>query len=103
MNLLSCFKTADGNLNIPQEIGEHYMQFGCLLLNDTSGAVTKNIASRGDAARVNHEILCQWLQGRGKMPVQWLTLIKTLKDIEMNVLASDIEAHLRLNVMTDQS
>ena len=96
--LLSCFKTASGNLNIPQEIGQNYLQFGYLLLDDTSGAVTNGIAAEGahDSTRINHEILRLWVQGKGKKPVQWSTLIETLKDIDMSVLATDIEKQLKL-------
>ena len=76
------------------------MQFGFLLLNDTSGAVTQSIAAKGDSTRINHDILCLWLQGKGRQPVQWSTLIETLKDIDMSVLANDIEKHLELNILS---
>ena len=45
-----------------------------------------------DAERINEEILEKWLVGKGKQPVTWATLVEVLRDIELSVLADDIEA-----------
>ena len=45
-----------------------------------------------DAERINMEILEEWLVGRGKQPVTWATLVEVLRDIELSILADDIEA-----------
>ena len=47
---------------------------------------------RGDAERINEEILREWTSQKGKQPVSWETLIEVLQDIELSVLASEIEA-----------
>ena len=38
------------------------------------------------------EVLQQWITGRGKQPVTWMTLTEVLRDIELPVLAGEIEA-----------
>ena len=38
------------------------------------------------------EVLRQWINGRGKQPVIWKTLIEVLHDIELSTLAREIEA-----------
>ena len=43
-----------------------------------------------DAAKINYEILQQWIQGKGRQPVQWSTLIDVLKKIQLSVLAKKI-------------
>ena len=45
-----------------------------------------------NAEKVNVTILEEWIAGRGKNPVSWKTLIKTLRNTGLNVLAGEIEA-----------
>ena len=46
---------------------------------------------RDDAEQINMEVLQQWINGRGKQPVTWKTLIEVLRDIELSSLAREIE------------
>ena len=80
-------------INIPQEIGTHYSQFGIFLLNDPNGTITRNIEHkhREHAAKINIEILQEWATERGKHPVNWNTLTEVLRDIELGALATEIE------------
>ena len=75
------------------QIGTHYKKLGILLLNDTTGTVTQAIINQyhRNASEINMEILQRWIQGRGKLPVEWATLIEVLKDIELTELAREIE------------
>ncbi len=79
--------------NIFKEIGTRYSDFGTLLLEDNTGAVIQGLETRcgNDSVRINREILSGWLQGEGKKPVTWATLIGVLRDINMDTLAEDIE------------
>ena len=88
------FKTSSGStVNIVQEIGTNYFALGPLLLKDDTGAVTEAIISKHqrDADAINQEILKKWLQGKGKRPVNWSTLIDVLKDMELSELAEMIQ------------
>jgi len=48
----------------------------------------------GDSVAITVEILRQWLLGKGRMPVTWLTLVQCLRDTGLNVLADDIKGAL---------
>ena len=88
------FQGKEGIINIPQEIGISYHDFGILLLGDRSGARIDAIAHKhkDDAERINKEILKQWIAGGGKRPVTWNTLIETLYNTELSTLAKEIES-----------
>ena len=51
---------------------------------------------RGDSVAAVKEILQLWLQGQG-MEVTWENLISTLRDIDLNLLASEIETYVQTN------
>ena len=88
------FRGRERRINIPQEISTKYFQFGILLLEDANGARVSNIEHkhRGDVEQINMEILREWVNGRGRLPVSWATLTEVLRDVELCKLASDIEA-----------
>lgn len=81
-------------INIIQEIGIKYTNFGILLLKDETGSNVAAITKKhlGSAELINIEILQEWLAGRGKEPVSWRTLIEVLRKAGLGVLADDIEA-----------
>ena len=70
---------------------------GPLLLNDTSGAITTAIARQflNNAFDINFEILTRWIQGAGRAPVTWNTLVEVLKSIALAELAREINDSLR--------
>ena len=79
-------------INIPQEIGSNYYQFGLHLLDDPNGTRVRNIEhDYREIEQINTEILREWVTGRGKKPMSWQTLIQVLRDIELGTLASEIE------------
>ena len=88
------FRGRERRINIPQEIGIKYHDFGLLLLEDDTGARIQSLAHkhRDDAEQINMEVLRQWITGRGKHPVTWKTLTQVLHDIELGTLAREIEA-----------
>ena len=81
-------------VNIPEQIGTKFSNFGTFLLDDSTGSKVKIIARKNhyDAEEINMEILERWLTGRGKQPVKWATLVEVLQDIELSTLAGEIEA-----------
>ena len=81
---------------IPQQVGTYYSSLGYNLLNDHSGAVTKQIIERylHDGPQIVNEIFYQWRQGQGREPVTWTTLIEVLRKIGLSDLATDIESCL---------
>ena len=93
--LIECirFRGKERRINIPEEIGSKYREFGLFLLEDYNGAKIRALAHKymNDANRINIEILEEWITGRGKHPVTWKTLIEVLHDIELSTLAEKIE------------
>ena len=80
---LLSFPCAERKVNIPVEIGTKYVRFGTLLLEDANGAKVSNMEHKyqRDPEQINTEILREWLNGKGKQPVTWATLIEVLHDI----------------------
>ena len=94
---LILFETRSGSINILEQIGTDYWKLGVLLLEDATGKVTKAIIEQYhyDATNINLEILQRWIQGKGKLPVEWSTLVEVLKNIELVQLANEIEQNLK--------
>ena len=91
------FKTRSGSINVLEQIGTHYWELGVLLLDDTTGEVTQTIIEHHhlDATKINLQIFQKWIQGKGKLPVEWSTLVEVLKDIGLVQLANEIEQNLK--------
>ena len=92
--LLKFICTDGREISIPVEIGVKYFEFGIFLLDDQSGSRVKSMASKYQnvAKQINIEILQEWLEGSGKKPVSWATLVKVLHDIGLSTLADEIAA-----------
>ena len=43
-----------------------------------------------DAEQINLEVLQEWVEGRGKQPVTWDTLVSVLRDTQLTELAIEI-------------
>ena len=76
---------SDRKVNIVERIGVHYLKFGIFLLEDSDGVIVKALEKEHlkNAEDINMAILQRWLQGKGKKPITWSTLINVLQNIEM--------------------
>ncbi len=98
MPKLIAFRNKRGRkIKVLEGIGTNYHEFGILLLEDDTGVRLKAIVHecRENPKAINREIALQWLDGRGKRPVSWNTLLEVLRDIDLETLASDIESALQ--------
>ena len=79
--------------DIVAEIQNDYEILGIQLLNDSDGLSVESMetAQRGDPLRITVVMLQRWLQGKGKLPVTWQTLVECLRDAKLNVVAGYIE------------
>ena len=87
-------------INIAREVGAKYESFGHHLLEGNADRlITHSLLHSGTAATTSQEILGQWLKGNGRRPVNWRTLIETVRaaDHELTELADTIERNLHLN------
>ena len=66
------------------------------LLGDDTRVKVETLAMKHsqDPDRINLEILSNWLQGLGKQPVTWSTLVQVLRDLDLKSVANDIESGL---------
>ena len=90
--LLTFPKRSGGVFNIIEEVTGKYHDLGICLLNDHNSAITTNIEAqyRPDNTRITKEIFKRWLQGTGRRPQSWSTLIAILREIEFTTLAKGI-------------
>ena len=91
--LLLQFPTVTGRINIIKEIGTHYEMLGILLLNDKTGETIATITNdcQRKALDINRVVLTRWIQGQGKQPVTWDTLVEVLNSIDLCELARTID------------
>ena len=96
VTLIECirFQGEKRKINIPQEIGVKYLDFGLFLLDDPNGVRTRALAHKHNniANEINREVIEEWVAGKGKHAVTWKTLTQVLCDIELSTLAEEIEA-----------
>ena len=93
LRLLQRFPTRTGAvLNIVQRIGTKNHDLGIHLLNDDTGSITDSIEAQygPDQTRTTEAILKKWLDGTGRTPHSWETLVTVLREIELNTLAQDV-------------
>ena len=79
--------------DVMEEIGIKYSKFGILLLQDADGSkvAALELTWQRDSNQISRDIMKDWLQGRGKRPVTYATLLGCLRDAGLNSLATDIE------------
>ena len=76
-----------------QEVGNNYFDFGILLLEDRTGNRVDAIEDkcRRNPDRITRKILQDWVSGKGAA-LTWQTLVKTLRDCKLNILADHVQA-----------
>ena len=99
--LLQRFPTkSEDVIKIIERIGTKHHDLGIRLLNDEHGTITDITEAQykhDPPNRATEAILQKWLQGTGRTPQSWDTLITVLREIELNTLAQEIEENL-LNI-----
>ena len=82
-------------IKLPSRVGPKSLTFGTLLLQDDFGNKVANISEccRGDPERITVEVLREWLAGKG-VEVSWESLISTLKNSELSLMAEQIQMAL---------
>ena len=104
LRTLRRFPVKNGFIDIAAKIGTDYELFGTFLLEDDDGNKVKTIerSERGDPLRITVEILRQWLQGNGKLPVNWQTLVQCLQDTNLNAISESIKISLLENNLSNE-
>ena len=81
------------------EIQNDYVKLGIQLLQDDNGNIIAGIERKkhGDPGDITVEILRQWLQGKGRKPVTWQTLVECLQSTGLHVAANYIQVAINRN------
>ena len=82
-------------MKLPSRVGPKVNVFGIFLLNDDNGNKVANITERcrGDPEKIAFDLLREWLAGKG-VEVSWDSLIATLRDSELSLMADQIRMAL---------
>ena len=90
---LTKFPGKTNKFNVMERIGSNYDTLGMFLLQDDDGAKVSALKHelQRNTFQICKNILELWLQGRGKRPVTYATLVDCLRDVKLNTLADDIE------------
>ena len=78
-------------LELPERVGNNYTNFGIFILEDRTGSRVDAIEDEYDDMRITRKILQEWVGGRGAA-LTWDTLVKTLTDCKLTVLADEVQA-----------
>ena len=94
--LLTFPKQSGDKINIVERIGTKNHTFGIKILEDNFGTVTDAIETEygPNQTRITDAILSKWLEGTGRTPISWGTLITVLREIGLNVLADEMDDNL---------
>ena len=97
LEILKKFPGKSGRLNVIERISTNYTTFGTFLLQDDDGSKVSAIerTRQLNSALICEDIVKDWLQGKGKKPVTYTTLVQCLRDTDLNTLADDIEGVLQ--------
>ena len=89
-----CF--GNQRLDITNSIGSNYCCVAPVLLIDPTGAVVDELENDypHNTRSINSKMFRRWLQGSGKTPVSWQTLVDTLRVVHLDQLACSIEGSL---------
>ena len=84
----------DGFKDVMVEIQNDYVKLGIQLLQDDTGNTIEGIERKkhGDPGDITVEIFRLWLQGKGRQPVTWQTLVECLEHTKLHVAANLIKA-----------
>ena len=76
----------EGHVNIIQEIGDKYHDFGTFLLEDKHGnkmGVIKHDERTAEA--ITTRVLIRWINGEGRKPTTWATLATVLEQCQLSL------------------
>ena len=97
---LSLLKSADGKkIQIIKRVAPSWRNLGILLDFDSNGTELAIIDKKhhGDPESCCQAMFQCWLNGSGRGPHTWRTLIELIKDCDMEVLAIEVENFMHTN------
>ncbi len=92
MEIIRSFKRKrDGKvIDLVTEIGKDYKKIGRKLLKNDKKVANIEASKQNQVEDIVDEILSEWLNGDGRTPVTWETLVTVLRESGLVTLAEDI-------------
>ena len=86
------------NIKIIQKTNTHYTELAMHLLNDDNCDIVSGLEEKchHDPVKIITAVYKKWIDGTGRTPVTWQTLVDVLKEIELHSLADEIGTALNL-------
>ena len=80
------------SINIIEEIGVNYHNFGVNLLEDKTGNRMRALERqlRDNPEDINRTVLSRWINGEGREPRSWATLAIVLDECKLTTLTNEI-------------
>ena len=85
--------------DVMERIGVKYSDFGMFLLqdHDLTKVSALELTWQRASLPICRDIMKDWVQGKGKLPVTYATLLHCLRDADLHSLAKDIEDVLTIS------
>ena len=96
---LKKFPGKHGRFDVMERIGVNYPELGMFLLqdHDLSKVSALELTWQRASLPICRDIMKDWVQGKGKLPVTYATLLHCLRDADLHSLAKDIEDVLTIS------
>ena len=93
------FPGKHGTFDVMERIGINYSDFGMFLLqdHDLTKVSALELTWQRASLPICRDIMKDWVQGKGKLPVTYATLLHCLRDADLHSLAKDIEDVLSIS------
>ena len=82
-----------GSIKTVQQCSSKYYNIGVFLLSDFNAHIVQSLVM--EHKNVNEDIMKavfkKWIDGTGKTPISWNTLIKVLRQVELGTLADELQ------------
>ena len=90
------FGSEENKLKIIQSTSKYYEKLAMFLLDDDNCDIVDCLKEEyhNNPEKIVTAVYKKWLVGTGRKPVTWQTLVGVLREIELNILAKDIETAL---------
>ena len=97
--VLKKFPGKHGRFDVMERIGINYPELGMFLLQDHDLSKVSALERTWQRASlpICRDIMKEWLQGKGKLPVTYATLLHCLRDADLHSLVKDIEDVLTIS------
>ena len=86
------------SVSITQKTSTCYTKLAMYLLDDDNRDIVDGFKEKyhGDPEEIVTAVYKKWINGTGRKPVTWQTLVDVLREIELSSLAAEIETVLKL-------